>query len=115
MREEKLRVHRDNIAVEKYRQSNPRSYLNERGYPHWDTHPARKLLELDVANNKHQEMTATQLQRTNNAYKEFPTEVFAKRVNREVSKQKAAQFWAYKRNKRGMKNYLRELSDRANR
>ncbi len=42
VQEEKLRVHHDNIAVQKYRQCNPRSYLNKRGYPHWDTHPAKK-------------------------------------------------------------------------
>lgn len=115
VQEEKLRVHHDDIAVEKYRQSNPRSNLNERGYPHWDTHLAKKLLEVDVANNMHLEMTPIQLRRTNNAYKDFPTDVFAKRVNREVLKQKSAQFWAFKRNKRGMKKYLREVSERAKR
>jgi len=115
VREEKLRVHQDDVAAEKYRRSNPRSHLNQRGYPHWDTHPAKKLLEVDVANNMHMKMTPIQLRGTNNAYKDFPPDVFAKRVNREVSKQKAAQFWAFKRNKRGMKNYLREVSERANR
>lgn len=115
VQEEKIRVHDDDIAAEKYRQSNPRSHLNQRGYPHWDKHPAKKLLEVDVASNVHQDMTPIQLQRTNDAYKDFPADVFAKRVYREVSKQKAAQFWAFKRNKRGMKNYLKEVSERANR
>ena len=91
VREEKLRVHHDDIAAERCRQSIPRS-LNERGYPHWDTHPAKKLLEVDVANNMHKKISPIQLQRTNNAYKHFPKDVFAKRVNRKISKQKAAHF-----------------------
>ena len=111
--EEKRRVHQDDIAAAKFMKSNPRSYLNQRGYPHWNTHAAKAILEVDVANNLHLKMKPHQLRGTNKAYKDFPSEVFAKRVSREVSKQKAAQFWAYKRNKRGMKKYLKDISERA--
>ena len=110
--EEKRRVHQDDIAAAKFMKSNPRSFLNQRGYPHWNTHAAKALLEVDVANNLHLEMKPNQLRGTKKAYKDFPTEVFAKWVCREVSKQKTAQFWAYKRNKRGMKMYLREIAER---
>jgi hypothetical protein len=110
--EEKRRVHQDDIAAAKFMKSNPRSFLNQRGYQHWNTHAAKALLEVDVANNLHLEMKPNQLRGTKKAYKDFPPEVFAKWVCREVSKQKTAQFWAYKRNKRGMKMYLREIAER---
>ena len=43
----------------------------------------------------------------------FPKDVFTRRVYNEISKQKSAKFWAYKGNKRGMKNYLKDLALRA--
>ena len=110
--EEKKQVQQDDIAAETHIKNNPRSQLNQRGYPHWDTHAAKALLEVDVANEMHQNMKPSQLRATRNAYKEFPPDVFAKRVNREISKQTAAAFWAHKRNKRGMKKYLKEITTR---
>ena len=100
---EKKTVQQDDAAAERHLRNNPRSRLNQRGYPHWDTHPAKSLLEKDVVNKMHQKMKPSQLRESRAAYKEFPADVFAKRVSREVYKQSAAQFWAYKRNKRGMK------------
>jgi hypothetical protein len=38
---------------------------------------------------------------------------FAKRVSQEVGKQTAAQFWADKRNKSGMKKFLEDVANRA--
>ena len=49
-------------------------------------------------------------EKNNNTH--FAPDVFAKRVNREISKQTAAAFWAHKRNKRGMKKYLKEITTR---
>ena len=106
VKEEKKQVEMDDIAVRMHKMSFPRSPLNKRGYPHWDTHPARGLLEADIANNLHKKMKPLQLMATREAYKEFPPDVFAKRYFREISKQKAASFWADKRNKKGMKRYL---------
>ena len=101
---EKKNVREDDVAVEEFMKNNPRSDLNKRGYPHWDTHAAKKLLEVDVANGLHEKMKPRELRRTREEYKEFPRDVFVKRVNREVDKQRCAEFWAFKRNKRGMKN-----------
>ena len=53
---EKMQVKEDDIAVETHIRNNPRSALNKRGYPHWDTHAAKQLLEVDVANGAHQRM-----------------------------------------------------------
>lgn len=110
---EKEQVKQDDAAAEKHLRNNRRSLLNERGYPHWDTHPALAFLEVDVANKVHLKMKPYELRKTRDAYMQFPADVFAKRVSREVSKQKSAAFWAYKRNKRGMKKYLKEVAARA--
>ncbi|KAL7550242.1 hypothetical protein ACHAWF_013480 [Thalassiosira exigua] len=58
---EKEQVKQDDAAAESHLQKNPRSRLTQRGYPHWDTHAAKSLLELDVANDVHQNMTQQQL------------------------------------------------------
>jgi hypothetical protein len=91
----------------------PRPARANRGYPHWDTHAAKKLLEVDVLNNVHKMKKPHELRQTRREYREFPKEVFAKRVSREVEKQRAALFWADKRNKRGMKKYLEDVAKRA--
>jgi methionine synthase II (cobalamin-independent) len=110
--EEKIQVQADDAAARMHLMNFPRSHLNERGYPHWDTHNAKAFLETDVANKLHEKMKPSQLRKTRSAYKEFPPEVFAQRVHREVAKQKAAKFWAHKRNKKGMKKYLKEIAAR---
>lgn len=110
---EKKQVQLDNIAVENHLKAFPRSHLNRREYPHWDNHAAKELLEVDVANKIHTKKTPQEFRDTRDAYKEFPKDVFAKRINNEVAKQRAAKFWAFKRNKRGMKKYLQDINDRA--
>ena len=62
--EEKKQVEMDDIAVRMHKMSFPRSPLNKRGYPHWDTHPARGWLEADIANNLHKKMKPLQLMAT---------------------------------------------------
>jgi hypothetical protein len=103
-------VKADDIAAEEHLRSNPRKPLNRRGYPHWDTHAAKKKLAFDIANKVHERMTPCNLRSTRDEYKEFPPKVFAKRVSSEVSKQRAVQFWAVKRNKKGMAKYLEKIS-----
>ena len=112
---EMRQVRLDNIAAEQHMRDFPRHHLNKRGYPHWDTHAARELLEVDVANKLHEKMKPQKLRYTRNAYKEFSIDVFRKRVNQEAAKQRAAKFWAHKSNKKGMKKYLEDVNDRAKR
>ena len=111
---EKKQVHQDDVKAERHIKNNPHSRVNRRGYPHWHKHPAKEFLEVDVANKVHERMSRTKLQQSRAAYMAFPPEVFSKRVNREIDKQRAAQFWAHKRNKRGMKKYLKDVEERAN-
>lgn len=105
-------VKSDDKAVEKHLRSNPRSNTNNRGYPHWDTHPAKKIWKL-TGYNLHERMEPRQLRKMRDAYKEFPSEVFTKRVFVEIAKQKAATFWAFKRNKKGMQMYLKNFASQA--
>lgn len=111
---EKIQVKQDDIAVTRFITDNPRlSNLNKRGYPHWDTHAAKSMLEIDIAKKTNESMPPRQLWTTRDAYKEFPADIFAKRVYAEVTKQKAAAFWAHKRNKKGMTKYLEDVAVRA--
>jgi hypothetical protein len=57
-------------------------------------------------------MKPQELQKTQREYRDFPQDVFAKRVSQEVGKQRAARFWADKRNKSGMKKYLEDVANR---
>jgi hypothetical protein len=70
------------------------------------------LLEVDVLNNL-QKKKPQELRKTRREYREFPKDVFAKRVSQEVEKQKAALFWADKQNKSGMKKYLKNVANKA--
>jgi hypothetical protein len=88
----------------------PRSALNKRGYPHWDDHPAKKLMESDVANGLHKNYrSASEFRDTRPKFKPFPVEIIAKRVNNEVKRQKAEAFGAHKRSKVSMKNHVNNV------
>ncbi|KAL7527459.1 hypothetical protein ACHAXR_003416 [Thalassiosira sp. AJA248-18] len=110
---EKERVRLDDILVKMHLRDCPRPALANRGYPHWNTHAAKKLLEVDVSNKLHKEKKPQELQKTRSEYREFPKDVFAKRVNQEAAKQRSARFWADKRNKKGMKRYLQDIANRS--
>ena len=103
----------DDIKAEKHIKNNPRGRLNKRGYPHWNKHPAKKLLQVDIYNKLHERMQPRELQKMRREYKDFPPEIFAARANSEKLKQRAARFWADKRNKEGMKKHLKEIEERA--
>ena len=110
---EKKQAHLDDIAVERHIKNNPRSSLNRRGYPHWNGSPAEKLLRIDVYKKLHETMKPSELRMTRREYQKFPPAVFTKRVNREAEKQRLAKFWAYKRNKENLKQYLKNIEERA--
>ena len=97
---EKKTVKIDDINAMKHISDNERA-ATRRGYPSSHDHPAKKLLEVDVARKLHTKMPPRNLCKTRKEYHEFPENVFCKHVNNKVSKQRAAKFWAYKRNKHG--------------
>lgn len=109
---EMAQVRADDIAAEEHIRNNPRKPLNRRGYPHWDTHAAKPMLERDIANKVHERMTPQQLRMSANRreYQDFLPKVFAARVHAEVARQKAVKFWAFKRNKQGMIRHMEKLT-----
>ena len=110
---ERERVRLDDMLVRMHLRDCPRPAHANRGYPHWNTHAAKALLEVDVSNDLHKEKKPQELRKTRIEYREFPIDVFAKRVSQEVAKQRAARFWADKRNKSGMKKFLEDVAKRA--
>eukprot|EP00956_Cyclotella_meneghiniana_P012759 scaffold18159_cov58-Cyclotella_meneghiniana.AAC.3 len=59
---EKKCVNKDDKNAKMFYVLNPRSELNKRGYPHWDTSKARELLKKDVENKLHKKMTMKEMQ-----------------------------------------------------
>lgn len=113
IKKRKQRADLDNVAVAEHKHSFPRGAMNNRGYPYWDTHPAKELLEVDVYKKVHESMTREALRLSRKEYTEFPKEVFTKRVNREIYKQSSATYWGLKRSKKGLQRYLKSLEERA--
>jgi hypothetical protein len=105
---ERERVRLDDMLVRMHLRDCPRPARANRGYPHWNTHTAKALLEVDVSNDLHKEKKPQELRKTRRGYKEFP-----KDVSQEVAKQRAARFWADKRNKSGMKKFMEDVVKRA--
>ncbi len=89
---ERERVWLDDMLVQMHLRDCPRPAHANRGYPHWNTHAAKKLLEVDILNNVHKKKKPHELRETQREYREFPGEVFAKRMSQEVEKQRAALF-----------------------
>jgi hypothetical protein len=110
---ERERVQLDDMLVQMHLRDCPRPACANRGYPHWNTHAAKKLLEVDVLYNLHKKKKPQELQKTRRESREFPKDVFSKRVSQEVGKQRAAQLWADKWNKSGTKKCLEDVTNRA--
>ena len=111
--EEKRVVEIDDLAARMHLMSFPTPHMNARGYPNWKGHPAKELLEVDVAKKLQDKMKPVELQKTRNEYKEFPLHVFRKHLYQEVDKQRGSAYWADKRNKKALKKYLERVKERA--
>jgi hypothetical protein len=90
--EEKERVKMDDSMAKEHLSSFPSAAINKRGYPHWDGHAAQQWLQVDVANGLHKTMKPRKLRKTRECYKEFPKDVFAKRVMRRLQDRKRLGF-----------------------
>ncbi|CAJ1945443.1 unnamed protein product [Cylindrotheca closterium] len=80
----------------------PREEVDDNGIPFFDLHPAKKLLEDDVAANKHASMKPEQLRQTREEYKVFPNSYFRPRIYQAVRKLKFINYL----------NYAREVKDK---
>jgi hypothetical protein len=61
---ERERVRLDDMLVQMHLRDCPRPARANRGYPHWNTHAAKKLLEVNVLNNLHKNQKPQELQNT---------------------------------------------------
>jgi hypothetical protein len=87
---EREHVRLDDMLVWMHLRDCPRPAHANRGYPHWNTHAAKGLLEVHILNDLHKEKKPQELRKTRREYREFPKDIFAKRVSQEVSKQRAS-------------------------
>ena len=69
---ERERVRLDDMLVRMHLRDCPRPARANRGYPHWNTHAAKALLEVDVLNDLHKEKKPQELRKTRREYKSFP-------------------------------------------
>eukprot|EP01082_Thalassiosira_pseudonana_P001484 g758.t1 g758 contig10:676048-676965(-) len=81
----------------------PETLITNTGCPVWHTHPAKDLLEKDVANGLHLDFKPAELWEMRDEYMEFTLKVFGKHVHQEKSKQIQEPYWVVKRNKMARK------------
>ncbi|KAL7525979.1 hypothetical protein ACHAXR_001251, partial [Thalassiosira sp. AJA248-18] len=88
----------------------PRENTTDRGYPFWDTHAARGLLQEDVGDGRADEMTPKELQKTRTEYMIFPLHVFRSHIYQEKRRKREEPGWVHKRNKKGQKMHENEVN-----
>lgn len=106
----KSAVRFDQLSLEKEKEMFPRNALTARGYPFWDTHPCRTLLETDLKQGRIDNMTPFQVWNSNDQYKAFPLKVFRNNLNRMKRSEKEAVYWQVKRNRKGQKEHERVIA-----
>lgn len=90
----------------------PPSDINNRGNVRLDGHPAKNLLELDVAAGYADNMKPSELKKTRPEYECFGTKQWCKAVNKERSKQKQDEFWIDERNREGARRHAERRTAR---
>lgn len=82
-----------------------------RGYPRWDKHPAKDLLEDDIRNGRYTLGQAKQFQRTRAEYLCFPLDVFRYHIHQERRKQRELPMKVVQRNKKARKMHQKEVKE----
>lgn len=108
---ELMAIEFDHLTLQKHNSAFPRMALTNRGYPFWDTHPARRLLEADVKHGRLEGKKPSDVRKSNAVYQEFPLNVFTKHVHQEIRKQREAVAWQDRRNKKGRKQHDEEVQE----
>ena len=84
-----------------------------RGYPHWHTHAANKLLADDLKFGRNGDMKPLSFRNTRDEYKNFPLQVFRRHIYQEQRKQRELPLKIAKRNQLGRKKYEHEVEAEA--
>jgi hypothetical protein len=106
----RVQVNFDNLAVSQHKKMYPRVPHTKQGYPYWDDHPEKQLLEDDIHNGKANAMLPSQFRMTRRCYQDFPPNIFCARAHAEMRKQREQTFWVAKRNKTAMACHLKEVT-----
>ena len=93
--------------------NNPGSLFTEKGYPFWNKHPAKKLLEADIKDGKCEGMLPAQIQLTRPEYSGFPKAIFRERVHYTTRKLREAAGWVPKQNKFARRKIEKECQEMA--
>ena len=88
----------------------PRGEMTIRGYPFWDTHTARSLLETDIRDGE--AMKPKELWLSRDGYKEFPLSVFRDHIHQEKRRQREEPGWVVKRNKKAREIHEEEIEEK---
>ena len=97
-------VRTDEVALRHDRLIIPIKTTTEYGDPRWDRHPAKKLLKIDVDENKHKVMTPRELWKARKEYQDFTNgfkdtrkgkKVFQKHIYQEVYSRNQSAYWQY--------------------
>ncbi len=89
----------EEAAYEKDCNAHPRAELCSRGYPHWQYHPADKMLREDVKSGLANTKRPLDLWQSRDEYQDFPLDVFRGHIYQESRAQREANYWVPKRNK----------------
>lgn len=97
----------------------PREEMTDRGYPFWDTHPARALLENDIKDREADAddgdaddgMKPKQLWESREEYKEFPLSVFRGHIYQERRRQREEPGYVHRRNQKAHKMHEDEVNE----
>ena len=86
------RMYHDSAAYysDMTKQRPPRSQTNK---PHWNTHVAKDLLEIDLDDGLNMIMAPMELWATRSEYQEFELEVFCKHIHQAVGARRKKQYW----------------------
>lgn len=82
-----------------------------RGYPRWDKHAAKDLLEDDIKNGRYTLGQAKQFQKTRKEYLCFPLDVFRYHIHQERRKQRELPMKVVQRNKKARKKHQKEVEE----
>ncbi|KAL7539090.1 hypothetical protein ACHAWF_006291, partial [Thalassiosira exigua] len=88
----------------------PRKEMTCRGYPFWDTHPARALLEEDIKSGNTEKEEPKKVWESRAEYMQFPLHVFRGHIYQEMRRQRERPGWVVKRNKKALKMHEKEVN-----
>jgi hypothetical protein len=98
VKRDKVFAARDKEAFDRDEKLFPRKSHNHRGEPRFDLNQsAKKMLQKDVEEGKHDSMSPLQLQRTRSEYLAFDATIFSDRIRQEVRRQKFINYLEFKR------------------